>query len=319
MILLKSIEENSESDKFDFVHPSYHEAFWYAIKEKSRLLDFWEILKKNITEILDGLDNKLDNFQLDMIENYGIVNRDLDQLLLVSAKSKNVNEQFIALTHMMERVDAFIRSPYFLPCVISVISSQNSSHKLAYINLLSNCFNSISAEILDESMLLLVDCDDEVRKKYIELVSNNLEILRQQKTSSKYTIWPIVEKIQLIKILQNFTTDKPLDKKLINSFTQITPNEFNLLFRNDLIFGFELLKITFFVGSNQLSNDLSLEQKRNLNFIMEDCIRSAGYSTKLEDNLEAVLKLISQFSRTLYTTQSFYHYVNHCRIYECLT
>jgi hypothetical protein len=38
-IFLESKEEKSEIEKFDFIHPSYHEAFWYAIKENSRSLD----------------------------------------------------------------------------------------------------------------------------------------------------------------------------------------------------------------------------------------------------------------------------------------
>jgi hypothetical protein len=285
MILLESREKNSELGKFDFVHPSYHEAFWYARKEDSRLLDCWETLKESLAEILDDLDNKLDRVQLGMIENYGTVNRNLDQLLLVSAVSKDVDEQSIALNHMMERIDVFTRSPSFSSCVRSVILSHNSYHKLMYVNSLSNCFNLMPVEILDESMILLVDINEEVRHKFVKLISNNLDIIQHQEILSKYTIWPLVEKIQLIKILQYLDNQVILEKRLIDCFTQITPKEFELLFKNSLYFGFMLLGKTFFDESFKLRGDLALEQIKNIKLIMEYYTKSYDADKVDKNNL----------------------------------
>lgn len=284
MILLESREENSELEKFDFVHPSYHEAFWYAIKEELKLLDCWIVLKENLEEILGDLDNKLDRVQLRMIENYGTINRNLDQLLLISAVSGDIDEQSIALSHMMERIDIFTRSTSFSPCVRSVISSYNPHHKLMYINSLSNCYNSMPADILDESMILLVDNDQEVQLKYIEFISNNLEILQQQETLSKYTFWSLIEKVQLIKILQNLHDDTIIEEKLIDRFTRITPKEFEILFENNLVLGYRILSKTFFDDSGQyyeLLDCLSSEQKKNIKLILEYCAKS--YETYIEN------------------------------------
>ena len=128
------------------LHPSYHEAFWYAIKGESRLLHWWIVLKENIAEILDDLDNKLDRVQLRMIENYGTVNRDIDKLLLLSAESKHVDEKAIALEHMMERIEIFGESPLLCSCVEAVISSDDPKHRAIFVNSLSKHFSLFASK-----------------------------------------------------------------------------------------------------------------------------------------------------------------------------
>jgi NAD-dependent protein deacetylases, SIR2 family len=267
MILLESKEKDSEIDKLDFVHPSYHEAFWYAIKEESRLLLWWEILKENLTYILNDLDNKLDRVQLRMIENYGTVNRDLDQLLLISAASEDIDEQSIALSHMIERADLFAKSTSFSCCFKSVISSPDPHHKLMYINSLSNYLRLMPAEILDESMILFVDKKREIQEEYMKLISSNL--FQLQKLLSNCTIWPIIEKIQLIKVLHSYLNGMTLDTKSIDCFTQITLEEFEFIFKNNIDLGFKLVEETFFDESLKLRSNLSPEQRKNGKLIIE--------------------------------------------------
>ena len=48
MILLESRDENFKVEKFDFIHPSYHEAFWYAIKEEFKIRLLVENIKRKV-------------------------------------------------------------------------------------------------------------------------------------------------------------------------------------------------------------------------------------------------------------------------------
>ena len=54
-ILLERIEKGTKQNKIDFVHPSYHEAFWYAMKNNSHFESWWEVLKSKLGAILRGL------------------------------------------------------------------------------------------------------------------------------------------------------------------------------------------------------------------------------------------------------------------------
>jgi len=56
--------KDAKSIKFEFVHPSYHEAFWYAIKLNKDLHDKWELLKKNVNEILKDFEYRWMQFSL---------------------------------------------------------------------------------------------------------------------------------------------------------------------------------------------------------------------------------------------------------------
>lgn len=263
MILLESREKNSEIGKLDFVHPSYHEAFWYAIKKESRLLHWWITLKENLIDILDDLDNKLDLVQLRIIENYGTVNRDLDKLLLISAESEDIDEKAIALEHMIKRVEMFRESPLFYSCVEAVISSEDPKHRAIFVNSLGKCFNLLPPKVIDKSMLLLVDEEEEIQMKFLELYSNNINKIHNLRTNSEFEISSLVEKLQLVELLSKYIEKREIEIELIDNFLQITQPEFEAIFGNNPILGNHLLR---FANDNndKLRNDLSAEQKVNI-------------------------------------------------------
>ena len=266
MILLESRNENFKIEKFDFIHPSYHEAFWYAIRESSRLDYWWKIVKEKSEEILADLDNKLDRVQLRMIENYGTVNRELDKLLLISAESGDVGEKTIALEHMMERIEVFAESPSFPSCVEAAISSKNSRHRVILINLLSKHFNTLPLRIIDKSMLLLFDSETEIQKEYLKIYSDNINTVHKFKTNPEFEIGILVEKLRLTAILSRHLNQKEIDTKLVDKFLQITLPEFEVLFKNNLKLGFELTRFAY--GSmGQLRSSLSPKQVKNIKSI----------------------------------------------------
>jgi DNA-directed RNA polymerase subunit L len=166
MILLENRDKDVESSKFDFVHPSYHEAFWYAIQHKLSLNRRWELLKEKIEEILKDLENKVDIVQLRMIERYGSINRDVDQLLLLSAESVDKKEQLIAFEHMLEHPEKFLPVPQFSHCARSVISSDkilNSTLKDKFLRMIDNCFEQLPQDILKTVPSFAFDSEPEIR------------------------------------------------------------------------------------------------------------------------------------------------------------
>jgi hypothetical protein len=163
MILLESRDKGSEAVQYDFVHPSYHEAFWYAIQRELQLHKWWELLKENVGEILKDFENKVDLVQLRMIERYGIINRDLDQLLLLSAESDDVNEQLIALEHMVERLKQFVDLPQFSYCARSVIKSEDSKHRFTFLGLVEKNIDQLPLDVLNAVPSLLFDKERKIR------------------------------------------------------------------------------------------------------------------------------------------------------------
>ncbi|WIM45358.1 SIR2 family protein [Methanosarcina mazei] len=268
MILLESREKDSDVSKFDFVHPSYHEAFWYAIKEESRLLYWWRVLKENLAGILDDLDNKLDRVQLRIIENCGTVNRDLDKLLLISAESEDVDEKVIALKHMMERIEVFGESYSFSSCMEAVISAQDPKHRMVLVNLLPKNFSTLPPGIIDKSMLLLVDPEKEVRNRYWEIYSDRIEIIDKLETNPEFKLGRLVKKIQLIELLNRHLNNKSIEIKVINRFLQITLPEFKIVFKNNLELGYDLTQYAYSSGGI-LRRSLSNTQKENIKYIEE--------------------------------------------------
>lgn len=271
MILLESREKSSELSKFDFVHPSYHEAFWYAIKGKSRLHFWWETLKENLAEISEYRQRKLDRMQLRMIENYGTINRDLDKLLLISAESKDINEKAIALKHMMERIEVFAESHLFSSCVEAVVSSGNTNQKVTFLNLLSKNFDSLPPRIIDRSMLLLVDGVDEIQQKYLKICNENTNKLYNLGTNPELKICSLVKKFQLIEILNEFLNQKKINVELSDNLLQITLSEFKELFKNEVQVGYDLVGLAC---KNKLREEVSYEQGINLRNI-EDYLHTA--------------------------------------------
>ena len=170
MILIESQNEGADSVNFDFVHPSYHEAFWYATQRKLPLHKWWELLKENIGKILEDFENQVDLVQLRMIERYGTINRDLDQLLLLSAESDDVNEQLIALEHMLERLEQFVNLPQFSHCACSVIESADPKHRYKFLNLVDKCFDQLPLDVLNVVPPLLFDPEPEIRLKSEQII-----------------------------------------------------------------------------------------------------------------------------------------------------
>jgi hypothetical protein len=269
MILLESREENSDIGKFDFVHPSYHEAFWYAIKDELRLLHWWKILKENLTDIVGDLDNKLDRVQLRIIENYGTVNRDLDKLLLISAESEDIDEKTIALEHMIGRTEVFGESQLFYSCVEAIISSEDPKHRAIFVNSLEKYFNLLPPKIIDKSMLLLVDEEEEIQKKFLKLYSDNINIIYNLRTSSEFKISSLIEKLQLIELLRKYLEKREFEIELIDNFLQITQPEFETIFGNNPVLGYHLLNFAY-NDKGKLRDDISLEQKTNIQNIRKD-------------------------------------------------
>lgn len=266
MILLESRDKNSDIGKFDFVHPSYHEAFWYAIKEESRLLHWWIVLKENLAEILDDLDNKLDRVQLRIIENYGTANRDLDKLLLISAESEDVDEKAIALEHMMGRIEVFGESSLFYSCVEAVISSEHPKHRAIFVNSLAKYFNLLPSKTIDKSMLLLVDEEKEIQKKFLEICSDNITTVHKLKINNEFEISSLVEKFQLVELLSKYIEEKEIEIGLIDKFLQITQPEFETIFGNNPILGYRLLQFAYNDKRKQ-NKGLSREQEINILYI----------------------------------------------------
>jgi hypothetical protein len=108
MILLES-HDNGGIIKLNFIHLSYHEAFWYAVKKDLSLARWWKLIKESILDIT----RRIDLVQLGMIERYGTINRDLNQVLLIYAESDNLDERMISLMHMSKKLSEFVNLPQF--------------------------------------------------------------------------------------------------------------------------------------------------------------------------------------------------------------
>jgi hypothetical protein len=149
-------------------------------------------LKENASEILDDLENKVDMVQLRMIERYGTINRDLDQLLLLSAESDDVNEQLIALWHMLEHHEKFVDRPQFSNCVRSVASSEASEHRHSFLNLVEKYFDQLSLDVLNAIPPLLLDSRSDVQKKAEAIILEHFDALPESvKECGTIQLWRV--------------------------------------------------------------------------------------------------------------------------------
>lgn len=249
MILIESRDRETESVKYDFVHPSYHEAFWYAVQRKLPLHRWWQLLKENVGEIVKELENKVDIVQLRMIEQYGIINRDLDQLLLISAESNDVNEQLIAFGHMVERLEQFANIPQFSHCALSVIKSKNPEHRDNFLDLVYNCFNQLPLDVLKVFPQLLFDPESEIRVKAEKIILKYFdaipESVKQSETlkawrvvkniflpSEKHALYGIVDAVsateETFSVMYNH---EDLSEELFNRFLKISPDDLQQLLK----------------------------------------------------------------------------------------
>ncbi|MDD1745205.1 MAG: hypothetical protein LUQ20_05270, partial [Candidatus Methanoperedens sp.] len=195
MILIESRDKSEDSIKYDFVHPSYHEAFWYAIHKELPLNRWWDLLKENIGAILEDLKNKVDMVQLRMIERYGAINRDLNQLLLISAECDDPNEQLIAFEHMVERLKQFAHAAQFLNCALS-ISSSNLKHKQSFLHIVEPHLDRLPLEILNIISTFLFDKEADIRKKAGKIILKHFDNLPESfKLNEKMQIWQTARNI----------------------------------------------------------------------------------------------------------------------------
>lgn len=243
MILLESYDEETKLVKYDFVHPSYHEAFWYTIHQKLHLHRWWDLLKEYIGEIFQRVENKVDLVQLSMIERYGIINRDLDQLLLISAESEDINEQLIAFEHMLERYEKFANSPQFSACVCALSSSKNPDHSLRFLELVDKYFDLLPIDVLNKIPLFIFSEYLEVRKKCKEILSEHT-LPESVKKSEIIRTWELIKNLPLT-----------ITKKV--TLYSLSPADLQFLFNNE--FDFALINLIK-IASNYW-DQLTSEQK----------------------------------------------------------
>jgi hypothetical protein len=242
MIILESREGDSGLIKLNFVHPSYHEAFWYAVKLGLSLARWWNLLKKNIKMI----NNSIDLVQLGMIERYGTVNRDLDQLLLLSAESKNINEQIIALKHMSERIFQFKDLPQFAHCIKSILKSNSNEYYL--LDIISENFAQLQANIIIDLIQLVFDSNRVIRGKSNKILTENYDKLNAEvKNAEIIRTWVAIRKLyappmeiikkqkQLLKPRSlNFRENEEIQAPIVD---HVNPNETSFS-SDDLIISF---------------------------------------------------------------------------------
>jgi hypothetical protein len=196
MILLESRDEETDSVDFDFVHPSYHEAFWYAIKGKLSLHKWWDLVKENLGELLKDFEHQVDLVQLRLIERYGTVNRDLDQLLLLSAESDDVNEQLIALGHMIERLEQFVNLPQFSHCARSIIESKDPEHRYKFLAWGALYFDQLPPDVVNAVPSLLFYPQPEIRLMTETIISKYFDALPESvKQCEPMQTWKIAKDI----------------------------------------------------------------------------------------------------------------------------
>jgi hypothetical protein len=195
--ILLERREDGVGLKFDFVHPSYHEAFWYAINQRFPIVQWWTLLNKFVGPILGNLDKRVDLVQLKMIERYGTINRDLDQLLLLSAESNDAHEQLIALEHMLRRPEQFTNLPEFSRCLQSVVSAEDDSVRAGFLDVYENYFNQLSLVVLRAGPALLFDHESDIRikaqKLFLTLGAPLPESVQQEETLKT---WDVLSKLR---------------------------------------------------------------------------------------------------------------------------
>ncbi len=182
MIILESRKgDDINSIKFNFVHPSYHEAFWYAIKNGHSLARWWNLIKENIQTITD----KIDIVQLGMIERYGTINRDLDKLLLLSAESKELDEQLVALKHMLKRIPKFIDSSQFSYCIKCILDSKRTDKIYELLYNIESCFVQLSDDIIIAIANLAFNKNSNIRGWTNKILSANYDLMSDSVKNSE--------------------------------------------------------------------------------------------------------------------------------------
>lgn len=196
ILLERRDESGGETLRLDFVHPSYHEAFWYAVNRKFPIAQWWELLSQNVNHILRDLEKGIDVVQLKMIERYGTINRDLDQLLLLSAASADADEQLIALDHMLRRPEQFALLPQFSLCVHSVSSQSREIIRIGFLDLYDKYFDQLPLVMLSAGLPLIFDNARPVRVKAQDVIGDRIDRLPESiRKESSIKEWGILLKL----------------------------------------------------------------------------------------------------------------------------
>ena len=285
MILLESRDDENELIKYDFVHPSYHEAFWYTIHKKLHPHHWWELLKENVGEIFQRDENKVDIVQLRMIERYGTINRDLDQLLLLSAESGDINEQLIALEHMLERYEQFANLPQFSNCVCSVSSSEKDSHVHRFLELVDKYFDLLHLDVLNKVPLFIFHKHTIVYKKAEEILSQRT-LPKSVRKSETIRTWELIKNLVEVR----YTREKQV-AVLLN----LSPTDLQLLFKNE--FNLPLEYLISFAAKSWIQ--LSSEQR--------DFIKINDFLNSDNENIAKAAKLlvIQHYKEFTYLTERY--------------
>jgi hypothetical protein len=243
MIFLQSRDENG-SIMFNFVHPSYHEAFWYAIKKELSLSRWWNILKSNI----DDIDQAIDLLQLEMIERYGTINRDFTQLLLISAESDDVREQLIALEHMSVRLDQFKSQKQFKHCINSLLNSNDEHIQQQLLNKVEKFLLSLPSDIIiDIIRLAFSSSSKSVRGRSSIMLKQNCGNFNKDVVGSEnWRIWNALKK------MYSYETNTERIEKLDKSHLDVNPSVFD-------IFGYQRF-MNFEFRNSFLSNALFFDE-----------------------------------------------------------
>jgi len=111
-----------------------------------------------------------------MIERYGTINRDLDQLLLLSAESEDPNEQLIALEHMLRRPEQFTDLSQFFACLRSVSSQENEPIRIGFLDLYDKYFSQLPLTMLSLGPPLLFESRAKVRIKAEHVIGSRCSV-----------------------------------------------------------------------------------------------------------------------------------------------
>ena len=268
MILLESRDSN-KLVSYDFVHPSYHEALWYTIQEKSSFYKCWELLKNNIADLFEDFYNIIDLVQLNMIERYGTINRDLDQLLLLSAESNDEKEKLIALGHMLKHPDKFVNATQFIRC-IPLVNQSTEAVKFDYLRMVDKYFDNLHSEVLMVLMPLLFDSNRDIRISAEKVVVKYLDYLPE--TIKQHDImkgW--YELIELLYPSKEYITEHTSDviTELFEKEKIIKLKNSGYILSENIFLQKSVLSIyptnRNFIKSNRL-HDISIEDYLNLNY-----------------------------------------------------
>ena len=243
-ILLERRDDDSQVARLDFVHPSYHEAFWRAARHHQALAHWWQLMQSDVADIFKDFDNKPDLVQLRMIERYGTIDRDLDRLLLISAESDDPEEQIIAFERMLEGDEKFVSLPQFSRCVSSITSTENRRVKLRFLNFIKNRFDQLPFTVIDAVPFLLFNEDDTVRTAAEELTKEHLRGEQNPiRDNERLQTWEFLLKLfegfqpnmlgfrNLVSLAESMNRTRVSLKKLTSPWITLSPEDFKLFIK----------------------------------------------------------------------------------------